>query len=223
MTAGEQRWLRMFQVTLWPNSLKDNTFATHDEWIEKLWDNPVLLGEIIETLEWQLDHIAFVDKPVDLGFDCPLDLHCTYSRDQIFAAMDLANPASVHEGVRWVAEHKVDVLVNTLNKSERDYSPTTMYQDYSISETLFHWQSQSTTSAESTTGMRYVNHKEMGSRVALFVRESKRDSFGLTEPYCFLGLVDHYAHEGNRPMTIIWKLHEAIPARYLQKTNKLAG
>jgi len=28
----------------------------------------------------------------------------------------------------------------TLNKSEKDYSPSTMYQDYSINEELFHWQ-----------------------------------------------------------------------------------
>ena len=32
-----------------------------------------------------------------------------------------------------------------LDKSEKDYSPTTMYDDYPISPTLFHWQSQSFT------------------------------------------------------------------------------
>lgn len=29
------------------------------------------------------------------------------------------------------------------SKSNKDYSPTTMYNDYSINEALFHWQSQS--------------------------------------------------------------------------------
>ncbi|OLN27466.1 Helicase, C-terminal:Type III restriction enzyme, res subunit:DEAD/DEAH box helicase, N-terminal [Desulfosporosinus metallidurans] len=43
----------------------------------------------------------------------------------------------------------------TLNKSEKDYSPSTMYQDYSINEELFHWQSQSRTTVESLTGQRY--------------------------------------------------------------------
>lgn len=29
-----------------------------------------------------------------------------------------------------------------LNKSEKDFSPTTMYNDSVVSETQFHWQSQ---------------------------------------------------------------------------------
>jgi len=29
-----------------------------------------------------------------------------------------------------------------LNKSEKDFSPTTIYNDYVVSETQFHWQSQ---------------------------------------------------------------------------------
>lgn len=49
---------------------------------------------------------------------------------------------------------KVDLFFVTLNKSDKDYSPTTMYNDYSINDTLFHWQSQSTTSRESKTGQR---------------------------------------------------------------------
>lgn len=223
MSEGERRMLSMFQITLWPGSLKNSLFASYQEWVERLLDNPVMLDEIIETLQWQYDHIDFVDEPVDLGFDCPLDLHCSYTRDQIFVAMDNMSPDTVREGVRWVPDHQIDVLINTLNKAEKDYSPTTMYQDYSISENLFHWQSQSTTSEASPTGQRYIHHRELGSRVALFVREYNRDEFGLTETFCFLGLVDYQSHKGERPMSIIWRLHKPIPARYLQKTNKLAG
>lgn len=29
-----------------------------------------------------------------------------------------------------------------VNKSEKDFSPTTMYNDYVVSETQFYWQSQ---------------------------------------------------------------------------------
>lgn len=223
LTPAELRMLKMFQITLWPKSYKEKWFASPDEWLSRLLDNPVLHAEIVETLQWQLDHIDFVDEPVDLGFDCPLDLHCTYTRDQIFAAMDVEDPQSIREGVRWVPDHQIDVLINTLNKAEKDYSPTTMYQDYSISDTLFHWQSQSTTSAASPTGQRYIHHREMGSKVALFVREYKKDEFGLTGAFCFLGLVNYRSHKGDRPMSIIWELEKPIPARYLTKTNKLAG
>ncbi len=223
MSDEERRMLNMFQITLWPGSLASNPYDSYAAWVERLWDNPVLLGEIIETLNWKLDHIDFVDKPVDLGFACPLDLHCSYSRDQIFVAFDNMRPDTVREGVRWIPEHQVDVFLNTLNKAEKDYSPTTMYQDYSISDHLFHWQSQSTTSEASPTGQRYIHHRELGSRVALFVREFNKDEFGLTDTFCFLGLVEYQSHKGERPMSIIWRLQEPIPASYLPKTNKLAS
>lgn len=223
MSDEERRMLNMFQITLWPGSLAENPFDSYAAWVEQLWNNQVLLEEIIETLSWRLDHIDFVDKPVDLGFGCPLDLHCSYSRDQIFVAFDNMKPDTVREGVRWISEHQVDVLLNTLNKAEKDYSPTTMYQDYSISDHLFHWQSQSTTSESSPTGRRYIHHREMGTRVALFVREFNRDEFGLTDTFCFLGLVEYQSHKGERPMSIIWHLQEPIPASYLPKTNKLVS
>lgn len=95
-----------------------------------------------------------------------------------------------------------------------------MYDDYSISETCFHWQSQSTTSEESNTGKRYINHKKEGSKVLLFVREYKSDIAG-TAPYTFLGLADYVSHEDSRPMSITWKLQKPIPSKYLKKTNKL--
>jgi hypothetical protein len=50
----------------------------------------------------------------------------------------------------------------TLQKTDEDYSPTTMYEDYLISHDQLHWQPQSSTSAESSTGQRYINHHAMG-------------------------------------------------------------
>ena len=48
-----------------------------------LSDSPVLLGSCRALLQYQYDRIDFIDEPVDVGFDCPLDLHCTYTRDQL--------------------------------------------------------------------------------------------------------------------------------------------
>ena len=97
-----------------------------------------------------------------------------------------------------------------------------MYNDYSISESLFHWQSQSTTAEQSPTGQRYIHHRERGSRVLLFVREFKTDSLsGGAAAYTFLGTANYLRHEGNRPMNITWRLDRLIPAKFLKKTNKL--
>lgn len=119
-------------------------------------------------------------------------------------------------------EKRCDVLINTLNKAERDYSPSTMYEDYSISESLFHWQSQSTTSDSSKTGQRYIHHGEYGSKVLLFVREYKKDAAG-TAPFTFLGMVDYVSHEGSKPMNIVWHLERPMPTKFLRKTNRLAS
>ena len=159
---------------------------------------------------------------VDLGFECPLDLHCSYTRDQLLAALDYMKPSTVREGVKWLPEKKIDVFFVTLNKSDKEYSPTTMYNDYSINERLFHWQSQSTTAKTSPTGQRYIHHRERGSRVLLFVREFKTDRItGGAQAYTYLGTAKYVKHEGSRPMNITWSLDQPIPAKYLKKTNKL--
>ena len=181
-----------------------------------------LLGERQALLQYQYDRIDFIDEPVDVGFDCPLDLHCTYTRDQLLVALDFLKPATVREGVKWLPEKQLDVFFVTLNKADKDYSPTTMYKDYSINESLFHWQSQSTTAENSATGQRYIHHREKGSRVLLFVREFKAEArFGGAGAYTYLGTVNYVKHEGSRPMNITWKLDRPIPAKFLKKTNKL--
>ena len=216
----EKRMLQMFYITVWGKSVAD---WNSDEVLDNLYtlaDSPVMLMELLELLQYKYDHIDFIDAPVDLGFDSPLDLHCTYTRDQLLVALDFMNPNSVREGVKWLPEKQIDVLFVTLNKSDKDYSPTTMYKDYSINETLFHWQSQSTTTDTGSVGQRYINHRSRGSKVLLFVREFKNDLVGAA-PYTFLGTVNYVKHTGSRPMNITWKLDHPIPAKYLKKTNKL--
>lgn len=216
----EQRMLQMFYITIWLKAAEKWDSEEVLQNLHSLSDSPVMLTELMELLQYKYDHIDFIDESVDLGFACPLDLHCTYTRDQILVAMDHMTPSNVREGAKWLPGKKIDVLFVTLNKSDRDYSPTTMYNDYSINENLFHWQSQSTTSDTSPVGQRYINHQKLGSKVLLFVREFKTDIAG-TAPYTFLGTAHYVRHNSSRPINIIWKLDRPIPAKYLKKTNKL--
>ena len=220
MSDAEKRMVRMFQLTVWNKDWQEAGSADPLEVFRKINAAPEICSELIELLEYRLDRIDFIGEPADLGFDCPLDLHCTYSRNQILAAMDIEKVSTVREGVKYLKDKKTDLFFITLNKADKDYSPTTMYEDYSISDRLFHWQSQSTTSEDSPTGRRYISHRDTGSRILLFVREYKNDDYG-TEPYTFLGPADYQSHTGSRPMSITWKLERPIPARFLKKTNKL--
>lgn len=222
LTEAEKRMLQMFYITVWSKSAESWYNEEVKENLSALSNSATLIDELISLLQYQYNRIDFIDEPVNLGFDCPLDLHCTYTRDQLLVAMDFMKPATVREGVKWLPDKQLDVFFVTLNKSDKDYSPTTMYNDYSINETLFHWQSQSTTAADSPTGQRYIHHKTKGSKVLLFVREFKSDRItGGAEAYTFLGTASYVTHTGSKPMNITWKLDQPIPAKYLKKTNKL--
>ena len=222
LSPAEQRMLQMFYVTVWGKAAEHWDDESVLDNLYTLSDSPTLLGELQTLLRYQYSRIDFIDEPVDVGFDCPLDLHCTYTRDQLLVALDFLKPATVREGVKWLPGKNLDVLFVTLNKADKDYSPTTMYKDYSINESLFHWQSQSTTAENSATGQRYIHHREKGNRMLLFVREFKTDSrFGGAAAYTYLGTVNYVKHDGSRPMNITWKLDCPIPAKFLKRTNKL--
>lgn len=217
----EKRMLQMFYVTVWMDVIDFEHPEAAYRHLHTLAASPVLRDEMLALMQYRYAHIDILDQPLDFEFACPIDLHCTYSRDQLLVALDFMKPSTVREGVKWLPEKKLDVLFVTLNKSDKDYSPTTMYQDYSINKTLFHWQSQSTTSDVSKTGQRYIHHRAQGSRILLCVRDAKKDAWGGTASYSVLGFVDYVQHTGSNPMSITWRLAAEIPAKYIKKTNKL--
>jgi hypothetical protein len=55
-------------------------------------------------------------------------------------------------------------------------APTTRYNDVDIAPWECPWESQSLTREASSTGQRYIHHRERGSRVLLFVREEANAS-----------------------------------------------
>jgi hypothetical protein len=95
--------------------------------------------------------------------------------------------------------------VLTLDKSSGGFSPTTRYRDYAINPSLIHWESQSTTPADSETGLRYRNHEKNGHSIMLFCRLNDSD-----RSFWFLGPATYQGHVGEKPMAITWKLHTPL-------------
>lgn len=188
--------------------------------LERLQRNPVLLSELLELLAYRFERVQEVAPEVALPFPCPLELHAAYTRDEILAALDQRR--ELREGVLHIPELQTDLLFVTLNKTEAEYSPTTLYEDYAISAERFHWQSQSTTSEASQTGQRYIHHRDRGGTVLLFVREDKERN-GLACPYDFLGPVEYESHTGSRPMNILWRLRYPLPARLLPVALRMSA
>ena len=112
-------------------------------------------------------------------------------------------------------DRKLHVFFADINKSENDFSPTTMYEDYAISPTLFHWQSQSATTPHSATGQSYIHQDKLGYTIMLFIRERKKNSEGISAPYVFIGPVHYVKHSGSKPMSIRWKLEYPLPAHVM--------
>ncbi len=151
-------------------------------------------------------------------------LHAPYRRDEVLTALGRWTRAAtpeMREGVLHLPDIKADVFFVTLQKTEKDYSPTTMYQDYAINDRLFHWQSQSTTSVDSPTGRRYIEHSARGHTILLLGREHKKHN-DLAQPYFFLGPARYVNHTGSRPMSITWRLEHPLPARLFRILARLA-
>ena len=184
-----------------------------------LLENPWVLQELQELLALRLSGVVENPPSVMLPFESALEVHARYSRDELLAglgAWTLKHQKEVREGVYWNKEQRYDLFFVTLNKVENEYSPTTMYQDYAIDERLFHWQSQSTTTPESATGLRYQQQEPHATTILLAVRDFKAVA-GRTAPYWFLGPANYVSHSGSRPMSVVLELHMPIPAR-LQTT-----
>jgi hypothetical protein len=217
----DRRVLLMQHFSIWGRDGAVNSLA---ESINRFIRNPHHLDELSQLLRYRLSRITSVAPRLTLPFICPLTLHASYTRDEILAALGvwtLAHQREMREGVLFVDDLPADLFLFTLNKTEREYSPTTMYQDYAIGEDLFHWQSQSTTSQTSPTGARYIHHLQRAHTILLFARENNRHH-GLACPYSFLGPANYVSHTGSRPMSIVWKLHYPLPARLYRRFARLA-
>ena len=218
----EKLMLNMMYYIFYNDSPKKQGFPSLKEGINRLLNNKTMMKEVCDILTYNYKHLEFVDKKVDLGYECPLDLHCDYTTDVIMAAFGYYNEdrkPAFREGVKYFEDKKTDIFFITLNKSDKDFSPSTLYEDYAINEKLFHWQTQSRTSVESPTAQRYINHRTSNNKIALFVREYKKRD-GLTSAFTYLGTCEYRSHTGNKPISFVWELHEEIPAKLINKANK---
>ncbi|SDX57797.1 Helicase conserved C-terminal domain-containing protein [Geodermatophilus africanus] len=189
-------------------------FNSVEESLARLLANRGRAKELVELSDVLHQRIHRVARPLSEAGDRPLHIHARYSRDEALAAFGLEDLNGIWgSGVRWVHGDRADVFFVTLQKTEAHFSPTTMYADHAITPTLFQWESQNATAERSATGRRYINHREMGTSVHLFVRESKTADGTLgTPPYLYAGPMCYVSHTGERPMRVLWRLTHELPA-----------
>ena len=217
LSPAEQRVARMLYYSLWSDG---GGYESVPEGFAAFRQETATRAEISTVVDISFEAARHVPTVLTGRLaDVPLRVHARYQREEILAALDFPRlPNSFREGVWYSRELNVDAFFITLKKSEADYSPTTMYADYPISRDLFHWESQSTTSVNSSTGRRYLDGS---SSVLLFVRHEPKDDFG-TSPYLFLGPASYVSHTGDRPIAITWRLRTAMPTDFFNHASAIA-
>ena len=221
--SDEEKIMRnMLYYTFYKKHPGKYGFKDIDEGIYSVLCEPFVRDEVLQILEYNRRHIGFIAGRNEYSYVCPLDLHCRYNTNQIMAAYGVfteTQSPEFREGVKYLEEKRTDIFLINLNKSEKDFSPSTMYEDYAINDRLFHWQSQSQDRQSSAKIQRYIHHKDTGNLISLFIREYKKTG-SYTAPFTFLGNADYVRHEGEKPVSFIWRLHNPLPADLLPKANK---
>lgn len=184
-----------------------------------------LKAELLDVVSWQLAQTKHEQPTMQALPKVALRLHARYAREQIlvaFGATTFERQPPAREGVFVLKEQNIELMFVTLDKNEKQFSPTTMYHDYAINEHLFHWQSQNSARPDKGRGLEYIQHQKMGKRLFLFVREQTKDEFGRTMGFVNYGEVEYISHTGSQPMSITWQLKESMPHFMWQQAAKLA-
>jgi superfamily II DNA or RNA helicase/HKD family nuclease len=221
-TARQQRLLTMLLRGLGLDQKGDSL----DSALERLWPHSAVRDELVELFTALSDRSERDEHPLEAGGDIPVALHAQYTRVEALLAFGdgaVGEASAFREGVRWIPQAATDLFFVTLRKSERSFSPTTMYRDYALSRSLFHWESQNATHDDTPTGRRYINHVAMGTKIILFVRESETRANGAGSAFTCLGPVQYVSHVGNRPMQITWELVHRLPEALLETSQLVAA
>jgi superfamily II DNA or RNA helicase/HKD family nuclease len=202
LPVRERRLLHMLAAAAGDQALTKDS-SVQDS-VDLLWSHPQVLSElqqVVAVLDSRVDH---VHRPLGTHPDVPLQIHARYSRIEILAAFGLGGGGKVaawQSGVYEAKDANAELLAFTLDKSSGGFSPTTRYRDYAISRMLIHWESQSSTRADSATGLRYRNQERDGRAILLFTRLRADD-----RAFWFLGPATYSGHVGEKPMAITWEL-----------------
>lgn len=221
----DERQRRLLTMLAWNLGSGTSGAESLDDFFRTLWQEPAILAELEEIFTIADRVSETVVRPSKLVPEIPLTPHARYHRHEIIAALGFGSgpkPKVTQGGILWVPQARSDVFFIDLKKSERDYSPTTMYRDYAISRELFHWESQTRQHEGQKTVQRYINHRKQGTNILLLVRERKRDDLG-TAPFYFLGPATYVEHKGERPVAFTWQLMTPMPEELFEIGRSVAA
>lgn len=193
--------------------------AGPDAFLERLERHPAIAAELVELSALLQARSTLGAHPVPGLEDTPLCLHAGYGAREILTAvgwLTASRRVPFQAGTLSLLSRQTELLFVTLDKSE-GYHDRIAYHDYAISAERFHWQSQNSAGPDTTGGRRYLESTTNGWQFQLFVRPRKG------EAYRACGPVTLESAEGDRPMSIVWRLQTPLPARLFREFSVLRG
>jgi superfamily II DNA or RNA helicase len=199
----EKRYATMFYYDLCD---REGEFDSLQQMFDELSNDEILIKELGEVLTILRNNCIALEKDDNSVYKTwnPLKLHGVYTRNQIQAALGTSifnKKSSSREGVERRRDIKLEAMYVDIIK---DPSSAGNYDDYAMSRTKFHWESQRTVSDTCPTAEAYRNGD---NHMLLFVRQQKKDpETNVTMGYTYLGEVTFESMEGSRPLQIVWDL-----------------
>ena len=193
--------------------------AGPEAFVERIQRHPAIAAELVELSSLLQARTTLGAKPIPGLEDTPLCLHAGYGVREVLTAvgwLTAARRAPFQAGVLPLTSRKTELLFVTLDKSE-GYHDRIAYHDYAISAERFHWQTQNNAGPDTPSGRRYLQSSTNGWKFQLFVRPRKGDAYRACGPVVLESV------EGDRPMSIVWKLETPLPVRLFREFSVLRG
>lgn len=210
---------RLLQMLAYQVDGQSKQQGTGEDFLQRVRMQPDIQSELAELGELLESRTTLFHQTIPGLEDTPLSLHASYGIREILTAVGWLTPqrrTPFQAGVLALRDRKIELLFVTLDKRE-GYHERIAYHDYAISPGRFHWQSQNSASPDTKSGKRYLESPGNGWRFQLFVRSAKG------EPYRACGPVILERAEGEKPMTIYWRLEIPLPVRLFQEFSILRG
>lgn len=227
VTKRELKFFDLFYYTVWlsdfdkvNNSYKKD-FESKYHVVSSVYDYKWFVEELSVLIRYRLSQLCKTTKWIQIDDEAEIELYGCYSADEIHLLLENKLGRWQVLGTQYNMERKFAMVFVTLNKSDKQYSPTTLYEDYAISEDLFHWQSMNKVRIESNEGQRIINQRNNGWKFILFVRDTKTDEYNNTNAYYCLGLMDFKSSHGECPINVTWHLHDNIPGFILESAKAI--
>lgn len=224
-TVRERKFFDLFYYTVWLDSFEkvNQLYARHavskEELVAQVSGLDWFMEELSVLVNCRLSQLCKTTQWIQIDDEAEIELYGCYSADEIHLLLENKQGRWQVKGTQYNMERKFAMVFVTLNKSDKQYSPSTLYEDYAISQQLFHWQSMNKVQVDSDEGQRIVHQAANGWKFILFVRDAKTDEYNNTNAYYCLGLMDFKSSHGECPMNVVWQMHQDIPGFILESAK----